>query len=59
MSVSTSTVLDLSFTDVQWREFVVLFPVIKASEFVTPQACLAFGLDAGRSIASARAVEDL
>lgn len=53
------TVFDLPLCFVQWCELVALFPVVEAGEFVTPQACLAFVLDARRSIASARAVGDL
>lgn len=55
----TSTVLDLSLTDVQGGQPVALFPVVVAGEFVTLQALLAVVLDAGGSTASALAVEDL
>ena len=58
-SRTNSTVLDLPFADVQGGRLVALFPVVVAGEFVTLQALLTFVLDAGRSTASARAVEDL
>ena len=57
--VTLSTVLDLPLADVQWGQFVALFPVVDAGKFVTSQALLAVVLDAGRSTASALAMEDL
>ena len=40
--LSTSTVLDLSFVYVQWRQAFRLFPMIEAGERVASQAFFAF-----------------
>ena len=56
---STSTVSDLSFVDVEWRQHVAFFVVVVTGEFVTLQASLAVVLDAGGCGAAALAVEDL
>jgi len=54
-----STVSDLSFVDVEWRQHVAFFVVVVTGEFVTLQASLAVVLDAGGCGAAALAVEDL
>ena len=56
---TNSTVLHLSFADVEWHQLVALFPVMVTGEFVTSQALLAVVLDAGCCSAAAFAVEDL
>ena len=42
----SSTVLDLPFVDVQWGQAIMLFPVMKTSEFVALQTLFAFAGEA-------------
>lgn len=42
----SSTVLDLAFVDVQWRQVVTVFPVVEAGQFVAFEAALAVVGDA-------------
>ena len=39
----SSTVLDLAFVDVQWRQVVTVFPVVEAGQFVAFEAALGHG----------------
>ena len=53
-----STVLDLFLVYVQWCQAFTLFPMIKASEFISSEPLLAFVQDAGVNTASVSVVQD-